>query len=220
MPANYDSLLCMPGSGLYAITPSNLASTALVQAVTAAIEGGAVLIQYRAKEKPPEQRRREATELNALCKEFNVPLLLNDDLALARELRCGVHLGEADATVSEARQLLGARAIIGASCYDSVVLAQRAVESGASYLAFGAFFPTQSKAQTRQAEPQILAKAKVFGLPLVAIGGLTPENAEPLVHAGADYLAAIDSVFSDPEKTRAQAERFTALFATIPKTTP
>ena len=130
-----------------------------------------------------------------------MPLIVNDDVALAAAIgAAGVHLGEEDGDIAAARAQLGAQAIIGASCYDAHARAERAVAAGASYVAFGAFFPTTSKVTTRRAKPALLAEAAALGVPRVAIGGITPDNMGPLVAAGADLVAVIGGVFeaSDP----------------------
>jgi thiamine-phosphate pyrophosphorylase len=207
-----ESLLRLPPRGLYAVTPAALSAQALLQAVHDCLKAGAVMLQYRAKDKSDAQRMEEARNISYLTKEAGAEFIINDDIALAKTLRCGVHLGERDVAVADAREVLGPAAIIGASCYDSLVLAQRAADAGASYLAFGAFYPTQSKKTDRMAEPAMLHKAAPFGLPLVAIGGITPENGAALISAGADYLAVIGALFDDPAQTFTQAKRFTALF--------
>ncbi|MGH8190479.1 MAG: thiamine phosphate synthase [Rhodanobacteraceae bacterium] len=181
-------------TGLYAITDGPRDD--LTAAARAALGGGAAMLQYRDKTRDRDRRLQEARALAALCDEFSVPLILNDDLDLARASRAaGVHLGEDDATITDARRALGPGAIIGVSCYDSLERARSAAAAGADYLAFGAFFPTSTKSVTRRATTALLREAKDFGLPLVAIGGITPDNGGPLVAAGADYLAAISGVF-------------------------
>ena len=201
------SLLSMPGDGVYAITPEHLSGTELLAAAQLALEGGCVLLQYRAK--PP--MRDDAEALQRLCRQFDVPLIINDDLELAEQLGLGVHLGEHDGAITAARQRLGPDAIIGASCYDSLVLADRAVESGASYVAFGSFFTSPSKNQPRRASTALLQKAGVLAVPCVAIGGIELANAAPLVAAGANYLATISGIFSQPD-IRAATAALSALF--------
>jgi thiamine-phosphate pyrophosphorylase len=208
----------LPARGLYAITPEHLRGAELYAAVEAALRGGARLLQYRAKSCAAAQRAQEASVLRTLCERYRVHFLINDDLDLAAQLQVGVHLGESDHAIADARERLGSGAIIGASCYDSLVLAQRAVHAGASYIAFGAFFPSRSKTTQRQAELSHLRKAQVFGTPIVAIGGIRPENAAELVRAGANYLAVIDALFADPSETQTQAERFQKLLQSNPAT--
>ncbi len=200
--------------GLYAITPDRFARPRpLEELVEAALAGGAVLIQYRDKGKDTRRREREARSLLHLCRDFGVPLLINDDLALARRISAqGVHLGRGDADPREARRLLGAEALIGFSCYNQFQRAQQAKAWGLDYLAFGRFFPSRTKPQAAQADPALLVRAKrELGLPLVAIGGLTPENSPPLIAAGADLLAVVDGVFAAPD-VQAAAQAFTDLF--------
>jgi thiamine-phosphate pyrophosphorylase len=162
------------------------------------------LLQYRNKTAGPALRREQAAALQALCARAGVPLLVNDDVALAAEVgAAGAHLGEDDGDIAAARARLGPQAILGASCYDSLALARRALAAGASYVAFGAFFPTASKRTTRRASPELLRQAAALGVPRVAIGGITPDNAGPLVAAGADLLAVIGAVFHAPDPAAA-----------------
>jgi thiamine-phosphate pyrophosphorylase len=195
--------MIFPVSGLYAITAehhSNLEQLAL--AVQAALRGGARLIQYRAKSAP--DRLAEAQAALAECRAFDVPLIINDDVELALAIKAdGVHLGKDDGSIRQAREWLGRQAIIGVSCYDSVERALEAERQGASYVAFGRFFPSASKphAPCARLETLTLAKQKLI-IPIVAIGGITPDNGRILLEAGADMLAVIDAVFGgdDPEQ--------------------
>ena len=191
----------LPKKGVYAITPTNLSGTALVDAARAALGGGAVMLQYRAK----PANIADAWALKALCEQFRAPLIINDDLAIATELGCGVHLGESDAGIALARQELGADAIIGASCYNSVVLAQRALDNGASYVAFGSFFPSTTKTVPRRADVALLSKAAVLNAPCVAIGGIDISNAKPLIAAGVDYIAVVNGIFGQADMQAATA---------------
>lgn len=201
------SLLSMPGDGIYAITPDRIHGAELLRAVEAALAGGCVMLQYRAK--PP--KLADAVALKQLCARFNVPLIINDDIELAKQLDVGVHLGEHDGAIAEARTRLGPDAIIGASCYDSLVLADRAVEAGASYVAFGSFYPSTSKTQPRRASLPLLQKAGVLAVPCVAIGGIELSNAAPLVAAGANYLALIQGIFGQAD-IRAASQALSALY--------
>jgi len=197
--------------GLYAITDGPRAD--LLEAAHAALLGGARVVQYRDKTSDAARRLDEARALAQLCAEFQVPLIINDDVELARASdAAGVHLGEGDLGIAEARGRLDANAIIGVSCYDSLQRAC-AASAGADYLAFGAFFPSPTKPDARRATPELLREAKALGLPLVAIGGITSDNGGSLVAAGADYLAAISGVFGAPD-VRAAAQRYTELFDT------
>jgi thiamine-phosphate pyrophosphorylase len=195
------SLLQMPKRGVYAITPTNLSGTALLDAARAALSGGAVMLQYRAK----PALMRDAAALKTLCAQFHAPLIINDDVAIAKQLGCGVHLGETDAGITQARKELGADAIIGASCYDSVVLAQRALENGASYVAFGSFFASSTKTVPRRADIALLRRAAVLNAPCVAIGGIDLSNAGPLIAAGVDYIAVVNGIFGQPDMHAASA---------------
>lgn len=200
----------MPVAGLYAITDGPRDDA--VASVRAALEGGTAMLQYRDKTQGTRRRRREAAALAALCDGFGVPLIINDDVELAcRSSATGVHLGEDDADIALARAALGADAIIGVSCYDSLQRASDAAAAGANYLAFGAFFPTSTKATTRRATPELLHDARAFGLPLVAIGGITPDNGGALIAAGANFLAAISGVFGARD-IRAAAQQYQKLF--------
>lgn len=172
------------------------------------------MLQYRDKTHDAERRSREAHAVVELCAGFGVPSIVNDDVELAHSSGAvGVHLGEDDAGIIDARVMLGTDAIIGVSCYDSLQRARDAADAGADYLAFGAFFHTTSKAATRHARPALLREARVFGLPLVAIGGITPDNGRVLVEAGADFLAAISGVFGTSD-IRAAAREYGELFDT------
>jgi len=196
--------------GLYAITDGPRDD--LVEACAAAIEGGAVLLQYRDKTRDDTRRLAEARALAALCERHRIALIINDDIELAAASgAAGVHLGENDADIAAARERLGAHAIIGASCYDSLERARELAAAGADYLAFGAFHPSPTKPNARKATPALLRGAKALGVPLVAIGGITPANGAPLIEAGANYLAAISSVFGAAD-VRAAAHEFAALF--------
>ena len=202
-----------PETGLYAITAENHTSPQdLAKKVNAALRGGAKVIQYRAKStrNPLEEARLVLAE----CQACQVPLIINDDVELALSIGAdGVHLGKDDGTIVAARNTLGAEAIIGVSCYNSV---QRAVEAealGASYVAFGRFYPSSSKPNAPCADLETLIAAKqCLHLPIVAIGGITPENGQSLIEAGADLLAVIDAVFGADDPAQASLE-FKTLFA-------
>lgn len=170
------------------------------------------MLQYRDKTTDHARRRSEASALLELCTRHGIPLVINDDVALARAIGAhGVHLGEHDGSLTAARSQLGLDAIIGVSCYDSVTLAQQAAELGASYVAFGAFFASPTKPLARRASIELLRQSAALGLPRVAIGGITPDNGAALVEAGADYLAVISAVFGSAD-VRASAQRFASLY--------
>ena len=202
----------MPSRGLYAITDGPRAD--LLDAARAALAGGATMLQYRDKTRESMRRLAEASALAALCREFAVPLIVNDDVELARASHAaGVHLGDDDPSIAAARAALGPAAIIGVSCHDSLRRARAAVAAGAGYLAFGAFFPSPTKPDARRAAPDLLTRARGFDLPLVAIGGITPDNGRPLIDAGADFLAVISGVFGERD-IRAAARSYAKLFTT------
>ncbi len=198
--------------GLYAITDGPRDD--LLEVCAAALEGGAAILQYRDKGSGHARRLREASALQALCARHRVPLIVNDDIDLAHAVgAAGVHLGEDDASIGQARARLGAGAIVGVSCYDSLARAHTFAAAGASYLAFGAFFASPTKPLARTATPQLLRDAAPLGLPLVAIGGITPANAAPLIDAGADALAVISALFGARD-IEFEARRFATLFRT------
>jgi thiamine-phosphate pyrophosphorylase len=201
--------------GLYAIADlQSIGAADLTVRVGAAIDGGAVLVQYRDKTGDAAQRGARARALLSCCRARNVPLVINDDVALAAAVGAdGVHLGRDDTTVAMARQQLGPRAIIGVSCYNQLSRAVAAAEAGANYVAFGRFFPSRTKPHAVQAEPDVLVRAKrCLNIPLVAIGGITAENGAALVAAGADLLAVIHGVFGQTD-IKAAARSIAAIFA-------
>jgi thiamine-phosphate pyrophosphorylase len=200
--------------GLYAVTPENpRTGPPLVEQVKQAIAGGARLIQYRDKSGDEHKRLREARSLLAVCRAARVPLIVNDDLDLAVQVGAdGVHLGKDDADPQEARRRLGPGAIIGVSCYDRLERAAHAQEIGADYAAFGRFFPSTTKPLAVEATPELLRLARErLAIPLVAIGGISPENGRSLLSAGAQMLAVVDAVFGQPD-VRAAAAAFDELF--------
>ncbi|TYT27516.1 thiamine phosphate synthase [Luteimonas viscosa] len=181
--------------GLYAITP-DMTDTGALLARVAGVLPYATWLQYRNKAAGRALRREQVRALLTVCRAQRVPLIVNDDWRLAAECGAnGAHLGEDDGELAAARAALGQGSILGASCYDSLELARQAVAAGASYVAFGAFFPTSTKATTRHAPPSLLRESAGLGVPLVAIGGITPDNAAALVAAGADLLAVVGGVF-------------------------
>ncbi|MGH8072661.1 MAG: thiamine phosphate synthase [Lysobacter sp.] len=202
-------------SGLYAITPDEPDSGRLLERVEVVLAAGATWLQYRNKSADASLRAQQARLLQPACARHGVPLIINDDWRLAAAVGAdGVHLGKDDGELATARAALGPGAIVGASCYDSLELARNAVAVGADYVAFGAFFPSPTKPDARVANPALLAAAASLGVPLVAIGGITPDNGASLVDAGADLLAVISGVFDAPDPdaaTRAYMSCFTPL---------
>ncbi|MGV8941835.1 MAG: thiamine phosphate synthase [Lysobacter sp.] len=198
--------------GLYAITPDESDTLRLLSRVAPVLQAGAAWLQYRNKLADAVLRREQAAALQPLCAQHGVPLIINDDWRLAAALNAdGAHLGEDDGELSAARAALGTAAILGASCYDSLELAERAVAAGASYVAFGAFFVSPTKPHARLALPQVLHDAAPLGVPRVAIGGITPDNGRLLAQAGADLLAVISGVFDAPDPAHA-ARAYRACF--------
>ena len=199
--------------GLYLVTPNWDDTEKLIAATDAALGAGAALVQYRHKEAGPALRREQAMALLALCRRHGRPLVINDHLDLCQAIDAdGVHLGHTDDGVQEARALLGKDKIVGASCYGELALARAAVEAGASYVAFGGFYPSPVKKYTFVTPPELLDQARAeFSLPIVVIGGMTPNNAAPLVARGIDLVAAITSVYGSRDPGAA-ARAFGALF--------
>ncbi|MFC6670746.1 thiamine phosphate synthase [Marinobacterium aestuariivivens] len=201
--------------GLYAITDSQLMpdDKTLLAGVEAALEGGAAIVQYRDKSDDHDRRLRQARLLRELCDRFERPLLINDDLALAVASQAqGVHLGQSDGSVAAARRELGPDAIIGVTCHDSLELALRGRDEGADYVAFGAFFPSRTKPGARPAPLSLLPRAGAeVGLPMVAIGGVSVDNARQVTEAGASMIAVIHALFG-ADDVRRQAQLFSRQF--------
>ena len=200
-------------TGLYAITSQPPDTAQLLKDVSRALAGGARIVQYRDKGSNQARRVEEAQALLGLCHQYRVPLIINDDIELASKVQAdGIHLGQQDAALSDARNRLGQHCIIGVSCYNDFSLAQQAVANGADYIAFGAFFPSDTKPAALRASPDLLYRAKQeLDIPVVAIGGITPHNAADLLDAGADMLAVIQGLFAQPDIESA-ARAFSSLF--------
>ena len=210
-----------PFHGLYAITDAGLKGPAIERPVELAIRGGARVIQYRDKSRDASLRQVEAQAILGVCRKFDVPLLINDDVELAAAIGAdGVHLGSEDTALGIARSQLGQRAIIGVSCYNRFELAERAIAAGADYVAFGRFFSSRSKPLAVSAGVDLLHRARAeLDCPIVAIGGITPENGRLLVQAGADMLAVIRGVFAAHDVTQA-AQSLHNLFASDSENPP
>ena len=183
--------------GLYAITPDTDNSEQLIEQVSAALDGGARILQYRNKGSDAVRRLWQANILKSLAQSRGAIFIVNDDVALAEAIRAdGVHLGRDDDAIAAARARLGEAAIIGASCYNSLELARSAVAAGASYVAFGAVFASGTKPGAVHAPLSLFADAARLGVPRVAIGGITTDNAGQVVAAGADAIAVIGGLFN------------------------
>jgi thiamine-phosphate pyrophosphorylase len=197
---------------LYAITDRQwLPGDRLFSGVQAALAGGCGWVQYRDKTQSVPQRYAEAARLLQLCRDAGAKLLINDDLALALALEAdGLHLGREDMPLAEARQRLGSGMILGATCHGNLAWAEESWRAGADYLAFGRFFPSGTKPLASAAAVSVLADAQRWGLPRVAIGGITLSNAAILLQAGADCLAVSQGLFAAAD-IAAQARAFLAL---------
>jgi thiamine-phosphate pyrophosphorylase len=183
--------------GLYLISPQDVGG-AFPERLKAAVEPGvAAAFQLRVKDVAQDELARLAEPLQRICADAGVAFIVNDSMALAKRLGAdGVHLGQSDGDVSEARALLGPSAQIGKTCHDSRHFAMEAGEAGADYVAFGAFYPTTTKPSHYRPDPSILSWwSTLFEIPCVAIGGITPDNAKPLVDAGADFVAVCQAVW-------------------------
>ena len=206
-----------PLRGLYAITDSQLlAGGRLLPYVEAALAGGARLLQYRDKSDDSSRRLREAEALRELCLRHGAQLIINDDLELATKLGVGVHLGQSDGSLAAARALLGRAPIVGATCHAQLELAEQARQEGASYIAFGRFFNSQTKPGAPAATLELLEQARTqFRLPIVAIGGVTLDSAPELIARGASLVAVIHALFAadSAAEVERRARAFSALFA-------
>jgi thiamine-phosphate pyrophosphorylase len=200
--------------GLYAITAGTVDTARLCRQVEAAIEGGAALVQYRSKDLDAELRLAQARALVQLCRGHGVPLIVNDSIELA--VACGadgVHVGRGDAGARAARAALP-RGIVGVSCYADVALARDAADAGADYIGIGSVFPSPTKPHAIHAPLELIARAHdACGLPVAAIGGITPSNAASVVAAGAAMLAVISALF-EADDVAGAARGFARLFET------
>jgi len=199
-------------AGLYAITPDESRTDILIEKVSQALRGGASMVQYRNKTASAELRREQGRALAALCRAADAVFIVNDDLALALVLDAdGVHLGAEDGDLADARRRLGQGKLLGASCYNRMELAEAAAQASVDYLAFGSVFSSCTKPGAVRAPLDLFAEARrSFALPLVAIGGITLENAPEVFAAGADAVAVISALF-DARDIAASAEGFARL---------
>jgi len=199
--------------GLYAITPDSADLNTLIQKTKSAIEGGAFMVQYRSKIQDRDVKMQQCAAILRLCREHNVPCIVNDDVEMCRTLKAdGVHLGEEDDNIAEVRHILGDDAIIGSSCYDQLDRAKSAQKEGASYVAFGAMFPTSTKPNAPRATLALLKEAKrEIQIPIVAIGGITMNNAHNVIKTGIDAIAVITSLY-EAKSIKETAETFAKMF--------
>ncbi len=211
-----------PGCRLYLVTPPDLEPVAFAPLLTAALDAGDVAcVQLRLKQADRETTadadliRRACDVLRPIAQDRNVAFVLNDRPDLAAETGCdGVHIGQRDASYAEARRQVGANGIVGVTCHDSRHLAMVAGEQGADYVAFGAFYPTDTKATPYRPSPELLEWwSGLMEVPCVAIGGITVENCRPLVRAGADFIAVVTAVWSHPDGPAAAVRAFNQAIA-------
>jgi len=204
-------------TGLYAITDASVIDPRkIIDDVEQALQGGARLIQYRDKSSSQNQRLEVCLAIRKLTKIFDAVFIVNDDTELALLTQAdGVHLGQNDTQLVDARKQLGENSIIGISCYNRFDLAERAKKEGASYIAFGRFFPSRTKPDAEMADIPLITKAKQeLDIPVVAIGGVTAENGAALIRAGADMLAIVDDIFGQ-KNIKSAASRCASLFENI-----
>lgn len=205
-PSQQRFLQALERSAIYAITDSKLMpGEQLFAKAEAALKAGIGCLQYREKNASPVEKQQRAERLLTLCRQYDTPLIINDDLELALTIGAdGVHLGQSDGSLTEARARLGVDKILGATCHASLELAQQAQDAGADYLAFGRFFPSSTKPDAPPAPLELIAQAKAhFQRPVVVIGGIDPENAGSVFEQGADMVAVVNSLFGDDQVTDA-----------------
>ena len=199
--------------GLYAITPDMADTDLLLQKVQAALQGGINILQYRNKLANHKLQTQQARALLPLCRQYNVPLIINDSVKLCLTLDAdGVHLGADDGNWAEVRARIGKDKILGASCYNSFDLALAAQQAGASYVAFGACFASSTKPNAPVAGLELFTRAKTeLNIPTVAIGGITLQNAPSVIQAGADAIAVINAIFNAND-VKLSTKQFSQLF--------
>jgi len=199
--------------GLYAITPDSADLNTLIQKTKSAIEGGAFMVQYRSKILNRDVKMQQCAAILSLCREYEIPCIVNDDVDMCRILEAdGVHLGEKDDNIAEVRHMLGEDAIIGSSCYDQLDRAKTAQKEGASYVAFGAMFATSTKPNAPRATLALLKEAKrEIQIPIVAIGGITVNNAHDVIKTGIDAIAVITSLY-EAKSIKETAETLSKMF--------
>ncbi len=205
--------IALPQRGLYAITGSFSSPNNLIENVEQVIQGGAVMIQYRDKTSLPTVQLEIARQLLVICNSHSIPLIINDNIELAKLVGAqGVHIGKDDSDLAEAKACLAPNSIIGVTCYNDLNNALKADKQGASYVAFGRFYPSKSKPDAPTADLDILVQAKKsVSIPITAIGGISAENGSELIEKGADLLAVIETVFG-AESPQLSAQKIAGLF--------
>lgn len=204
-----------PSCQLYLISPLDVGGD-FPEHLQSALEAGPVAaFQFRVKDIEQGEAASLAEPLKAICDAHDVAFIVNDDVALTKLLGAdGVHLGQGDSNLKDAREELGDEVQIGITCHDSRHLAMEAGEGGANYVAFGAFFPTETKETHHQPGLDVLQRwSNIMEIPCVAIGGITPDNCQPLIEAGADFLAVSGSVWNDPNGPANAVKRFADILA-------
>jgi thiamine-phosphate pyrophosphorylase len=212
---SYERGMNIPPCQLYLISPQHVSGDFPKQLEEALSAGPVAAFQFRVKGVDNHEAARLAAPLQKICAEHDVAFIVNDNVTLAKRLKAdGVHLGQSDGDVKEAREELGPDVQIGVTCHNSRHLAMEAGEAGADYVAFGAFYPTDTKEVAHIAEIETLQKwALVMEVPCVAIGGITPENAPPLIAAGAEFIAVCGAVWRHPDGPAAAVKAFNAVLA-------
>ena len=203
----------MPIKGLYAVTPDIVDTDLLIKKVEAALQGGVNVLQYRNKLANHKLQTQQARAILPLCRQYNVPLIINDSVKLCLTLDAdGVHLGVYDGNLAEVRVRLGESKILGASCYNRFDLALAAQNQGADYVAFGACFASNTKPNAPVANLSLFSQARAeLSVPSVAIGGINLQNANQVIHAGADAIAVIQAIFAEDD-VRLATQQFSQLF--------
>ena len=206
------------GCELYLISPLDVGSDFPQKLAAALAKSQVAAFQFRVKGKDQHEAARLAAPLQEICAQYDVAFVVNDDVALAKRLGAdGVHLGQGDGDVREARQELGKDVQIGVTCHDSRHFALEAGEAGADYVAFGAFYPSDTKDTPYIAELELLRWwSSMLEIPSVAIGGITPDNAKPIIDAGADFIAVSGAVLNDPEGPAEAVARFANVLGSGP----
>jgi len=204
-------------SGLYAITPDEADTSVLLAKVEAALQGGVSLLQYRNKQASYKLQAQQASAILPLCRQYQVPFIINDSVELCLMLDAdGVHIGADDGNIAEVRAKLGADKILGASCYSRFDLAVSAQQAGANYVAFGACFASSTKPNAPVASLDLFKQAQArLHIPVVAIGGITLNNAPLVISAGANSIAVINAIFSQDD-VKSTTQQFTQLFRAKP----
>ena len=205
--------IVLPKGGLYLITPDDSDSERFLERVLSVLDAGIAVLQYRNKLANADQIHEQAKVLLQHCRQMDIVFIVNDNILLAHEIGAdGVHLGEQDGDLKTARNLLGPDSIVGVSCYNSLALAEKTAADGANYIAFGAVYSSATKPQARNAGLELFSQAARLNLPMVAIGGITLDNAAQTLAAGANFIAVIGAVF-DAADPASEVQSFISVFS-------